>query len=56
MEEQRSVVISRTEKPNSYEFGKAGNRYKLYFDKPEELKEMIDNLIKLGLYGVEDEH
>ena len=48
MEEQ--IVINKTEKPNSYEFGKAGNRFKLYFDTAEDLKLQIDNLIRQGLY------
>ena len=49
-EQNTSYVISRSEKANSYEFGKAGNRFKLYFDTPEELKVQIDRLIVLGLY------
>jgi hypothetical protein len=48
MEEQ--IVINKTERPNSYEFGKAGNRFKLYFDTAEDLKQQIDNLIRQGLY------
>lgn len=31
-----NVVISRTEKPNSLEIGKAGNRIKFYFDSVQE--------------------
>ena len=30
-------IITKADKPNSYEFGKAGNRMKLYFDTIEEL-------------------
>ena len=29
---EESIVITRVEKANSYEFGKAGQRFKLYFD------------------------
>jgi hypothetical protein len=49
MEEQ--IIINKTEKPNSYEFGKAGNRFKLYFDTAEDLKIQINNLIQQGLYS-----
>jgi len=49
-----TFVIQRTERPNSYEFGKAGNRFKLYFDTPEDLKAQIDRLIVLGLYATEE--
>ena len=35
---------------NSYEFGKASNRFKLYFKTPEDLKKQIDSLTALGLY------
>ncbi len=43
-------IIQRSEKPNSYEFGKAGNRFKLYFDNPEDLLAQITKLKELGLY------
>lgn len=46
MEEQ--LIINRNEKPNSYEFGKASNRWKLYFNDAEELKKLMDNLVKQG--------
>jgi hypothetical protein len=45
-------VIQRTEKPSSYEFGKAGNRFKLYFDTPEDLDAQIKKLQALGLYAI----
>lgn len=48
MEEQK--IINSTEKPSSYEFGKAGNRFKLYFNTAEDLKEQIDKLKLLNLY------
>lgn len=48
MEEQ--VIINKNEKASSYEFGKAGNRFKLYFDTAEDLKQQIDKLKELGLY------
>ena len=51
MEEQ--VVINKTEKPNSYEFGKAGNRFKLYFNTVKALKAQLDELETTGLYTKE---
>ena len=42
------------EKGNSYEFGKAGNRFKLYFNTPEELKAQINALVTIGLIKPED--
>jgi polyhydroxyalkanoate synthesis regulator phasin len=42
------TIINRNEKPNSYEFGKASNRWKLYFNDAEELKKLIDDLVKKG--------
>lgn len=47
------VIINRTERPNSYEFGKAGNRFKLYFDAITDLNEQMRDLKALGLI---DEH
>jgi len=51
MEEQ--TIINKADKPSSYEFGKAGNRFKLYFNTPEELKAEIEKLKTLGLYQEE---
>jgi len=47
------VVINKTEKPSSYEFGKIGKRFKIYFNTPEDLKIQIDKLKELGLYEEE---
>ena len=47
------IIINKTEKANSYEFGKAGNRFKLYFETAEDLKQQINNLIQQGLYSEE---
>ena len=44
------TIINKTEKPNSFEFGKAGNRFKIYFDTVDDLEIQIDNLIRQGLY------
>lgn len=48
MDQTNSTTIHKTEKPNSYEFGKAGNRFKLYFEDALNLKEQIDSLRNLG--------
>lgn len=53
MVENEQVVLKRTEKANSYEFGKAANRFKLYFETPSDLKKMIDELKEQG-FIVED--
>ncbi len=47
--------INRTEKPNSYEFGKAGDRFKLYFDSTKELLDQLEELKKAGLYAATEE-
>ncbi len=51
MEEAKneSVIIKKVEQPNSYEFGKAGSRFKLYFDEPNDLKAKMDELRELKL-------
>lgn len=41
------------DKPNSYEKGSSGNRFKLYFDTAEDLESQIDELKEKGLW--EDE-
>jgi hypothetical protein len=41
-------IISRKEKPNSYEIGKAGNRFNLVFDTAEDLKQQIEDLESKG--------
>ena len=53
MEEQ--IIINKTEKPNSYEFGKAGNRFKLYFNTAEDLRDQIERLKELKLYIEEEQ-
>ncbi len=48
--ENLTTTIIKTERPNSYEFGKAGNRFKLFFDSAEDLKKQIEKLKELGIY------
>lgn len=47
--ENTSYVINETKRANSYEFGKAGNRFKLYFEDAEDLQKQIKALEKLGI-------
>ena len=44
-----TFVISETHKASSYEFGKAGDRFKIYYETPEDLKLHIEKLKILGL-------
>jgi len=48
VEEQRIVAV--TEKPNSYVFGKAGNRFKIYFEKQEDAEKAIDACKRIEEY------
>jgi hypothetical protein len=47
---EETKIINKTEKPNSYEFGKAGNRFKLYFEDAEDLKKQIKALEESKIY------
>ncbi|KKL04646.1 hypothetical protein LCGC14_2613950, partial [marine sediment metagenome] len=42
--EYQSTVYNRTVAANSYEVGTAGNRFKLYFETPAELKAKMQEL------------
>ncbi len=44
MEEQ--IVINKTEKPNSFETGKPGARWKIYFSDAADLKTQVEQLKK----------
>ncbi len=46
---KHDIVISRTEKPHSYEFGKAGARHKIYYGDVCDLKDHIRMLKAEGL-------
>ena len=48
-EEQTIITIARSEKPNSYEFGKSVNRWKLFFSDAAELKKLIDEINAQGI-------
>lgn len=48
-EELAQKILFRTENANSYEFGKAGNRHKIYYTNCEDLKKQIELLKVAGL-------
>jgi len=47
---EEEAVLVKKEKPNSAEFGKAGNRVKLYFDDAVDLEKQIEELKSKGLF------
>ena len=53
--EYQSTVYKRTVAANSYEVGKAGNRFKLYFETPQELKDKINELKEAGFWDVPED-
>ena len=48
MKDKLQLLINKTEKPNSFEVGKTGSRFKIYFDTAEDLKSQVDALKKAG--------
>jgi hypothetical protein len=52
MEEQ--IIINKTERPSSYEFGKAGNRFKIYYSDADDLENQLNELVAKGLVNKED--
>ena len=46
---EEQIIINKTEKASSFEFGPTGNRFKLYFETPEELLAQINKLKELGI-------
>jgi hypothetical protein len=48
-----NVVLTRTDKPHSYEFGEAKNRHKIYYNEVEELLNHIEILKNAGLLNEE---
>jgi len=51
--ENTSFVISEKSKANSFEFGKVGNRFKLYFEDADDLKIQMKALTDSGIYKEE---
>jgi hypothetical protein len=52
MEETKTYTIKV--KPNTYEYGRAGNRHTIAYETAEDLKKQIDSLIALGLWDVQE--
>lgn len=55
MSKEKSKVQYETLKPSYFEFGKAGSRWKLYFEEAEDLKKKIEDLKEAGLLIEEDD-
>jgi len=51
---RHDIVIQRTEKPHSYEFGPAKSRFKIYYNEVTELKAHIEMLKQADLYFEDD--
>ena len=49
------VTIIRRERANSYEFGKAGNRFKIYFEDVQDLQAKVKEIQDAG-FGDEIEY
>ncbi len=45
---ESQTILSKTEKANSYEFGSAGNRFKLYFEEADDLLKKVKQLRESG--------
>lgn len=54
LKDKLELVINKTEKPSSYEFGKPGSRFKIYFGDVGDLKKQLDQLVKEKLATKED--
>ena len=52
MEEQ--IVKNITEKPNSFEVGKAGRRFKIYFADQADLTAQLKGYVDAGMLSEED--
>ncbi len=53
-DQNTTYVVNETKKANSKEFGKAGNRFKLYFEDAKDLKKQIEELKAEGLYETDE--
>ena len=54
LKDKCELIINKTERANSYEFGKAGNRHKVYYEDAEDLKIKLKGLVEAGLAKEED--
>ncbi len=52
--ENTSFVISENPRANSYEFGKAGNRFKIYFSDAQDLQIKLKELVDARFASEED--
>ena len=50
---ETQTIINKTEKPNSFETGPSGSRFKLYFDDAEDLDSQIKQLKLKGFMNDE---
>lgn len=48
-ETKHDIILTRTEKPHSFEFGKATMRHKIYYSEINELVDHIESLCEAGL-------
>jgi hypothetical protein len=48
------IMVTRVDKPHSYEFGKAGSRHKVYYSTITELKAHMQELMTAGMVSIED--
>ena len=48
-------IKSEKDRPHSYEFGKANNRHKIYYEGEEDLKQHLAFLKNMGLIEVDEE-
>lgn len=54
-QENTSFVVNETKNANSYEFGKASDRHKIYYNTPDDLIEHIKKLKELNIIETEGE-
>ncbi len=54
LKDKLELVINKTEKPNSFETGKPGSRFKIYYSDIDDLKDQLQELVKAGLILEED--
>jgi len=47
--EQASIMVERKESQSSYEFGKPGDRHKIYYWSVEDLMERLQDMLAAGL-------
>ena len=52
-EAKHEVILTRTDKPHSFEFGKAGQRHKIYYNNVADLNMQIAELINAGLHVID---